>query len=141
MLALSGESGLAPPEPGLKADLQDALSSRQMLTDRICVKDGSVVEVDLHVDLTVDKRHRRLQDELEVKSDRRLSGFFLLGRWDYGQTLKAVDVVKALSDITEVENIEVQLVGADGEGASDVVTARFNEIIRPAVVDINFIYE
>jgi hypothetical protein len=112
-----------------------------MLTDNICIKNGVVVDVDVHVDLTLDKFYRKFEDELRAKALNRIGSFFALNNWDYGKVLKNVDLIKSLSDMIEIQSIEIHFQTDDEENSGDVVTTQFFEIIRPNTIDINFIYE
>lgn len=141
VLTKDGTSGLVESNDGLKAELQTALSNLQMLTDKICIKDGVVIEVDVHIDITLDKFYRKFEDELSNKVTSRVTNFFSLNNWDYGETLKNVDVIKSLSDINELSNVDVHFQTDNPANSGDVVTTRFYEIIRPSIIDINFVYE
>lgn len=126
---------------GLKVELQDALELKKMLTDKICIKDGVVIEVDVNIDLTLDKFYRKFEDEFRERVERRVNSFFLLNNWDYGKTLKAVDLIKILSDIQEISNVELNFQTDNEENSGEIVVTKYYEIIRPAVIEISFIYE
>ena len=112
-----------------------------MMSETFCIKDGVVVEVDVHIDVTLDKFYRKFEDEIRNKVESRISSFFSLNNWDYGQSLKAVDIIKSISDIHEINNIEITLQSEDENNSGQVVTTRFYEIIRQSTVVINFVYE
>lgn len=141
ILTKEGTDGLVESGNGLKLELSDALDELKMLTDKICIKDGVVVEVDVNVDLTLDKFYRKFEDEFRERVIRRVNSFFSLNNWDYGETLKNVDLIKSLSDINEISNIEVHFQTDNEENSGEVVVAKFFEIVRPSTIEINFVYE
>ena len=141
VLALDGTDKLAEATDELKVELQNYLDDNKMFTDHVCIRDGSVVVVDINLDVVLDRFYRKFEDELRIKIQRRIDSFFSLQRWEYNQNLKDSDLVKALSDLKEVERYEVTLTTNDAENGGSSVTAKFNEIIRPDVIDITFTYE
>jgi hypothetical protein len=141
VLTREGQDGLVESDSALKMELQEAIEPLKMLNNHICVRDGVIVEVDVHVDLVVDKFYRKFEDEIREKSNRRINTFFSLNNWDYGQTLKNVDLIKSMSDINEVRSIDVHFQTGSEDNSGEVVTTRFFEIIRPSTVEINFVYQ
>lgn len=141
VLSKSGQDSLVESDNGLKVLLQDSISQIKMMSETFCIKDGVVVEVDVHIDVTLDKFYRKFEDEIRNKVESRISSFFSLNNWDYGQSLKAVDIIKSISDIHEINNIEITLQSEDENNSGQVVTTRFYEIIRQSTVVINFVYE
>jgi hypothetical protein len=141
ILTRDGQDGLIESENGLKVELMEALETKKMLTDKICIKDGVVVECDVNIDITMDKFYRKFEEEFREKVLRRVKGFFSLNHWDYGKTLKAIDLVKAMSDIPEITSMEINFQTDSEDNSGEIVTTRFYEIIRPGAIDINFVYE
>lgn len=141
ILALDYTDSLIEASNELKVALQEDLNQYKMLTDVVCIKDGVVVEVDITVDVTVDKFYRKFEEELTEKIDRRILNFFSLNNWDYGKTLKSVDLIKELADIKEIRSVDVDFQTSDEENSGEVVTTAYYEIIRPATYEINFVYE
>lgn len=141
VLSKQNADGLMESGDGLKNELREALETKKMLTDYICIKDGVVVDVDVHVDLTLDKFYRKFEEEFREKAERRVTTFFNLNNWDYGKTLKNVDLIKVLSDINEISNVEVHFQTDNEENSGEVVTTKYYEIVRPSIVSINFVYE
>lgn len=93
--------------------MQTALDDVKMLTDSVCIKDGVVVEVDVTLDLVMDKFYRKFQDEFNARVNNKISGFFSLNNWDYGQALKSLDLIKEISDIKEFKTIELSFLTND----------------------------
>lgn len=139
ILALEEESDLAEATSGLKNQLKEALDKKKMLTDHVCVRDGGVIEVDITVDLVLDRFYRKFEDEINERVDRRLSGFFKLNNWDYGKSLKSVDLIKQISDIKEIISVEMTFVSEEETG--ELVTSSYHEIIRPGTITYNFVYQ
>lgn len=141
VLALDGEDGLAETTNELKNELQDAIEPKKMITDKVCIRNGVVVEVDVTIDVVMDKFYRKFEDEFRERIDRRTVGFFNLANWDYGKTLRDVDLIKHLSDIKELNSIDIDYQTDVEANSGDTVTTDFFEIIRPVSIEINFVYE
>jgi hypothetical protein len=141
VLALNAPNGLQAASNELKVELQDYLSGVQMFTDYVCVRDGTIILVDATIDVILNRLYRKFEDEMRIKVQRRVDAFFALPKWEYGQTLRDSDLIKALSDLKEVERYEVSFVTNDPDNGGSTVTTKFNEIIRPDVVNIVFTYE
>ena len=141
VLARDGQNGLSEASDGLKVELGKFLDEKKMFTDIICIKDGVVIETDINIDLTLSKFYKKYQDNIEERVERRVNGFFDLNNWKYEKSLKAVDIIKELSDIKEINNIDVTLTTDDENNSGEIVTTKFFEIIRPGTVEINFVYE
>jgi hypothetical protein len=88
----------------------------------------------------VDRFYRKFEDEIREKITRRLSDLFLISNWDYGKILRDVDIVKKLSDIKESDNYEVSFT-TDTTESTNIIVPKFNEIVRPETIYINFQYE
>lgn len=141
ILAREDADNLISPDNGLKVELQSALQDKKMLTDLICIKDGVVVEVDVLVDITMNKFYRKFEEEFRERVIRRINGFFLLNNWDYGKTLKSVDLIKQLADVPEIISTDVHFQTTSEQNSGEVVTTKFYEIIRPTNITITFVYE
>lgn len=141
VLALDGTDGLAEASSNLKVDLAEAIENVKMITDHICIKDGRIIEVAVSIDLTLNKFYRKFEDEIREKVIQRNTSFFAINNWDYGKTLKTVDLVKELSDIKEISSIDIYFQTESESNSGEIVTTRFYEIIRPFSVEINFVYE
>jgi len=124
-----------------KSELQDAIDEQKMFTDFVCIKDGSILLVDIAIDVVMDKFYRKFEDEYRTRINRKISQFFSLVNWDYGQSLRQEDLIKTMSDIREPKRFEVTLVTDDPNNSGSLVTARFNQIIRTDTISLNFIYE
>ena len=140
VLARNGIDGLALPGNELKVALQEEMEEKKMLTDWVCIRDGIIVNVDVAIDITLDKFYRKFEDEIRTRVERRVSQFFSLPNWDYSQTLKETDLIKAMSDIKEAASFDISFVTDDPENGGSVVTTKYNEIIRPDNVTISFMY-
>jgi hypothetical protein len=140
VLARDGISGLITANNDLKFSLQEEINTKKMLTDFVCIRDGIVVAVDITIDITVDKSMRKNKEELDLRIRRQINNFFLLNNWDYGQSLKETDLVKALSDIKEIESFDATFVTDNPDNGGDIVTAKFYEIVRPDTININYIF-
>lgn len=141
ILSIDGENGLMESTDGLKNELQEELNIKKMITDIVCIRNGVVIEADVSIDCILDKFYRKFEDELEIKIQRRLDSFFSLNNWDYEKSLRAVDVVKQLSDLREIQTFEINFVTDDADNSGELVIAKFYEIIRPGTVEVNFVYE
>jgi hypothetical protein len=125
----------------LKIELQTYLDGIKMFTDFVCLKDGRIVNVDVSLDVVLDRFYRKFEDEIRIKIQRRLNSFFAIGNWEYNQNLKDTDLIKTLSDIKEINRYEITFTTDDPNNSGTSVTTKFYEIIRPDVIDITFTYE
>lgn len=141
ILALDGTNDLQEANNELKVALSEELNAKKMITDYVCIRDGVVIRTDVALDVVVDKFYRKFEDEIRSRINSKLNTFFSLNNWDYGKDMKSSDLVKQLADINEIKSTEVNFVTDNVNNSGDVVVARFFEIVRPGVVDINFIYE
>ena len=146
VLALNGTDAngvgtLTQASDGLKSELQTYISSVQMFTDFVCIRDGQVILVDINLDVILDRLYRKFEDELRIKIQRRINDLFNLQKWEYGQTLRNSDIVKCLSDLSQIQSYEVTFVTNDSNNGGNIVTTKFYEIIRPDVTNIVFTYE
>jgi hypothetical protein len=140
VLAREGDNGLEETSTELKNALTEALDQKKMITDHVCIKDGIIIDTDVAIDVVVDKFYRKFEDEIRDKIERRVASFFSLNNWDYDQDLRSTDLLKSLSDIKEVQSMEVNFVTDDPDNSGIVVVAKFFQIVRPGVLEINFIY-
>jgi hypothetical protein len=140
VLAKGEDSALQIATNELKLELQEEIDTVKMITDIVCIKDGVIIEVDVHIDMVADKFYKKFEDEIRERTTNRVDNFFALNNWEFGQDLRSVDLVKEIADVKEVDNIEVTFV-TESESNVSTVTARFYEIIRPNTVEINFVYQ
>ena len=125
----------------LKTALMNHLEAKKMVTDYICIKDGVPITVDVNISVTIDKFYKKFEDELRVKILNRVNSFFSISRWEFGQNLKESDIVKELSDLKEISSIDIAFSTDDSPTATNIVTAKYFEIIRPDIIDLGFVYE
>lgn len=138
ILAKDGED-LVLANNELKVSLNQELNIKKMLTDFVCIKDGNIKLVDVNIDLTLDKFYKKTEKEIRANITRKINSFFSLNNWDYNQNLKSSDLIKELSDVKEIENIQIMLITSD-ESSDVLISSKFNEIIRPDIVTLSFIY-
>jgi len=145
LLARNGNLGLMQPGDALKTELARELKVRKMFSDYVCLRDGEVIEVDINIELTLDKINNRMENEIRGRINLRLAHLFGLQNCAFGNTLKDSDIVKSLADIRELEQIDVSFTTVKGVemgyGTTSIVTCKFNEIVRPDNVSINFTYK
>jgi hypothetical protein len=125
----------------LKFYLTDALNERKMLTDYCCIRDGTIVAVEVTLDLIVDKAFRKLKNEIDARVQQRILQFFALSNWEYGQTLKNTDLIKQLSGISELNSIDITFTTNDPNNSGSIVTAKYYEIIRPEQITVNYNFQ
>jgi hypothetical protein len=140
ILAKQDEQTLEKASDQLKDELKTYIEANKMITDFVCMRDGLIISVDVSVDIFIDRLYRKFEDEIREKITRRLSDLFLLGNWDYGKAIRDSDVIKKLSDIKEPDHYEVSFTN-DVEAAVSIIIPKFNEIIRPGTITLNFQYE
>jgi hypothetical protein len=125
----------------LKVSLQEYLFGVQMFTDFVCIRDGIIIPVAVTIDVTLNRLYRKFQDQFNVQITNLVNSFFALANWDYNKNLKASDIVKALSTVTELIQIDITFVTNDPKNGGQTVVANFNEIIRPENIEIVFNYQ
>lgn len=141
ILAQDGENDLQFASDGLKVELADALEEVKMFTDSVCIKDGEVIDVDVSVEVVMDRFFLKFKEEIEARIITRITDFFALVRWEYGDDLKDTDIIKALSDIREIKRAEVSFVTIDPDNSGASVTALYYQIIRNDEITTSFTFE
>lgn len=141
VLTRKDANGLQIGSNEFKAELENLLEEKKMFSDFVCIKNGTVLSVDISIDVVMDKFYRKFEDEYRVRIKKKVDGFFSLNNWDYKQSLRQEDLNKELSDIREVKRFEMTFLTTDESNSGTLVTTRFNEIIRPDTIAINFVYE
>jgi hypothetical protein len=141
ILALDGNNNLKEASNELRRELEEYLDGVKMFTHHLCLRNGTIIYVDINIDIILDRFYRKFEDEIRVKIERRIDNFFILQKWEYNQNLRESDIVKALSDLKEVSRFEINLLTNDPENGGSMVTTKFNEIIRPDTINITFSYE
>jgi hypothetical protein len=142
MLAQTGNYKLVKANDNLKTELMEHLNNKKMFTDYLCVKDGEIILVDIHINATLDKINKKAEDAIERKIVDSMDWFFDLNNWEFGQPLKDTDIVRALSEIKEVTNFEVNFISTQNINSLDsVINPRYSEIVRPDNININFTYK
>lgn len=140
VLAKNGTDDLQQASNDLKVLLQEEFNTKKMITDHVCIKDGTILEVDVAIDIILDKFYRKFEDEYRTRILRKINSFFSLNNWDFAQVLKSTDIIKEISDIKEIKTIEMTFTTEDESNSGDLVTTKFYEIIRPSNIEINFVY-
>lgn len=140
ILARDGTEGLIKAGNELKVELTEMLNQKKMLTDYICIKDGKVLSVDVSIEATVDKFFRKFEQETRTRITEHVNSFFSINNWEYNKDLKDADLIKTLAPIESVQSYEIDFQTNDAENSGSLVTATFDEVIRPGTVDITFLY-
>lgn len=132
---------LAIASDELKYHLSLALDERKMLTDYCCIRNGTIVPVEVTLDIIVDKAFKKLRNEIDVRVQQRILRFFALSNWDYGQTLKNTDLIKQLSGISELNSIDITFTTNDPDNSGTIITSKYYEIIRPESIVVNYNFQ
>lgn len=142
VLAREGTNGLKNSNSAFKAELIDYLNAKKMLTDNICIKDGFVVEVEININVILSNFYKPQSDTILANILRNLEVFFNLQNWDYGQSLKKIDLLKSLNTITEPISYSIDLQTVNSGLNVDSVDIKYFEIIRPyQTPTISFSYQ
>jgi hypothetical protein len=141
VLAREDDQDLAEASDELKARLQESIDSKKMLTHHVCIKDGTVIEVDVTIDVVMDKFYKKFEEEYRTRVQRKINGFFSLNNWDFGQDLKSIDLIKEIAEIKEIRTLELSFMTEFEDNSGTLVAARHDEIIRPSSIEINFVFE
>jgi len=140
VLGRDGSTGLQEANDDLKMDLAEMLESKKMITDFICIKDGRAIEVDVSLEVSISRINKKFEQEIRALILSKVDDFFSLNNWEYGQELKDKDLVKGLAAVKQAEAFEVVFTTDDPQNSGPSVRARFFEIIRPAAVEVAFMY-
>jgi len=134
-------------------ELQEYLDGKKMLTDSITIQDGSVVYVQLNIDVFLTPQYQPFEEQITTQILGALTTFFNVKNWNYGQALRQIDVLKSLANINEPYKYDIQFVVEPQNLASPLVpnnpnltnsmevVPQFNAIIRPSNVILNYNYE
>lgn len=145
VLAQTGDSRLVKANDNLKASLLEHINNKKIFTDHVCIKDGDVLYVDININASLNKNLKKYETEIRNKITDKIESFFNLPNWGLGQPLKEKDIIKSLATIKEVKQFDIAFVtnkGAkDSKVSENVISANYNEIIRPDNIGINFTYE
>jgi hypothetical protein len=141
VLSKDGENGLQESTNGLKVELIAEYDQKKMFTDHICIKNGVVIEVDVQIDVVMDKFYRKFEDEFREQILRRIDTFFNLNNWDYNKDLRDRDLAKEISDIKEIDSIEINFVTENENNSGEIVVTKFFEIIRSSDIELNFVFQ
>jgi hypothetical protein len=140
ILARDLTTGLTIASQTLKNELQNAIEEKKIFTDYVCIKDGTQIIVDLSIEAVVPRAYRKFEEEMREKITRRVNEFFALANWEYGETLRDLDLLKKISDVPQVERYEIGFTTDDPNNSGHIVTAKFFEIIRLDATSISFTY-
>jgi len=141
VLARSGTDGLTEANDQLKIELGQHMEVLKMITDYLCIKDGSVLLVDTLVDLHVPKFYRKFSTEIQVKAQQLITNFYQLANWEYGKVLKANDLLQQLSSLQQVTSTNITFTTNDPNQVDDTVVPKYWEIIRPDNINVVLTFE
>ena len=141
VLALSDPNTLEIASNDLKVALSEYINTQKMITDFVCIRDGVIIPTNTHLDVVIDKFYRKFENEIKIKITNIVFSFFSLNSWDYGQDLQEVDLIKQLSNVSEITSATATFTTDNDQNSGQVVSARYYEIIRPGTTEINFIYQ
>lgn len=145
VLAKTGDHRLVKANDGLKKSLLETLNKKKMFTDYICIKDGEIIYVDININVFLNRNIKKFENEIKNKITEKLAEYFYLSNWEFGNSLKEKDMIKMLSSVKEVKQFDIGFITNKGieynKGTDNIVTAKYNEVIRPDNITINFTYE
>jgi len=145
ILAKTGDHRLIKANDALKKALLKNLNKKKMFTDSLCVKDGEVIYADVNVNAHLNIKFKKLENEIKNKIVEKMGEYFDLAVWEFGQSLKEKDIIKFISTIKEVKQFDIGFITnktiESNKSIENIITARYNEIIRPDNVNIHFTYD
>ena len=118
---------------GLKVDLLNAINNVKMLTDFVCIKDGLVVSVEVVVTAQINPLYYKYQDDIRTQILNQLDVFFALPNWEFGQSLRSIDVIKVLSNIQQVSDFTVSFLLPNSQAFLSEINVVFNQIVRQSL--------
>jgi hypothetical protein len=141
VLALDGADKLKVASEELKVDLNQRIEDLKMITDYICIKNGEIINLDVSIDIIMNRFYRKFENEIRIKVENRINKFFSLNNWEYDQNVKDTDIIKSINDIKEIIRVEVMLSTDDPNNSGSYVVTNYKQIIRPDIINIEFNYE
>jgi len=141
ILARDGSNGLQEANDSLKAELAEMLELKKMITDYICIKDGTVIESDVSIEVTLSRINKKFEQEIRTSISGKVEEFFLLSNWEYGQELRDSDLIKVLASVKQADGFDIVFTTDDSDNSGSAVRTKFFQIIRPGQVEIAFMYE
>ena len=139
VLVRNGVNGLAKANTQFKEELTNSINEVKMLTDVICLRDGEIIDVNISIDVTMDKYYKKFEDDIRSNIETNVELFFNLNNWDYGQSLQETDIVQYISNVKQIKNIDITFNTVE-LSSSKIITTKYYEIIRPESITINFLY-
>jgi hypothetical protein len=140
VLVKEGDDDLAKPNSQFKQELINTLDGRKMLTDNVNILDGEVVKVDVNLQVFINRQFRTFEQNINEKIMRDLAIFFNIQNWEYGQSLRDIDLLKALANVAEPYQYEITFITDDQNNGGKLVTTKFFQIIRPNNLNVNYTY-
>jgi hypothetical protein len=140
-LVRNGADGLAKPSSQFKAELNEYLSGKKMMTDYLSILDGEIILVDVTLQVYLAKQNKVFQDNIDEKIRRNLAIFFNVQNWEFGQPIRDIDILKALSTVDEPYRYELCFTTLNNGNCQTSISSRYFEIIRPGNIIINYTYE
>lgn len=141
ILVANGSGGVQIASDEFKVSLSDFMDSVKMFTDQVCIRDGVITLVDVVVDVIVNRFYQKFQDEILTNVQNQINGFFALSNWEFGQSLQDMNLVKAISSLTQVTSASVNFVTTDPNNEGSSVTAQYYELIVLDQSTVNLIFE
>lgn len=139
VLTRSGTDGLQIASNQYKYLLQNYINDLKMMNTYVVIKDGEVIPVEVVVSVVLQRHYQKFQEEIKNLISSKLTIFFNLANWDYGQPLKEVDILKALSDVSQPSSYDITFNTSSTTGKE--VLVKFYQIIRPLNYSITFQYQ
>jgi hypothetical protein len=122
-------------------DLNQRIEDLKMITDHVCIKNGEIINLDVSIDIIMNRFYRKFESEIRIKVENRINKFFSLNSWEYDQNVKDTDIIKSINDIKEIIRVEVMLSTDDPNNSGSYVVTNYKQIIRPDIINIEFNYE
>jgi hypothetical protein len=141
VLVRDGVDSLTKPSSQFKAELNSYLATKKMMTDYVSILDGEIIAVDVTLQVYLAKQNKVFQDNIDEKIKRNLAIFFNVQNWEFGQAIRDIDILKALSNIDEPYRYELCFTTLSNGNCQTTISARYFEIIRPNNIIINYTYE
>ena len=141
VLSRDGTSGLSESSDELKQYLAEFLEEKKMITDYLCIKDGEIIEVDVSVEVILSRTNKKFEQEIKTNIENNINNFFILNNWEFGQNLRENDLIKHIYSTKYVKSFNVVFTTNEEANSGSTVIAKFNEIIRPSVISVSFMYE
>lgn len=133
VLEKASDIQLRKATPEYKKQILDAIDDKKMITDEPVILDGLIRTLDVILNVTLDKKYKKLENEIKNKVKEKTLEFFNVDNIEFGDAFIPQNLMKYILDIPELRYVTV-------DNIESTIKIDFNEIIQLNNLTINMIY-